>query len=324
MEAMRLVDTALETVPDFPLIYRDALETLQVNLGYRCNQACSHCHVDAGPKRTEEMKRETVDVVLDFLAACKPKVLDLTGGAPELNPHFRYLVSEAAALGVAVIDRCNLTVLGEPGQETLGSFLAEHRVTVVASLPCYSRKNVDLQRGKGVFERSIEGLIMLNRLGYGGEGSPLELNLVHNPVDPILPPGQTALEAAYREVLWSDFGIRFNRLLTLCNMPIKRFRHALEGAGELVNYLDLLVGAFVPSNLETVMCRTLLSVDWRGYVYDCDFNQMLDLPVGAHARATHLSELMNDELTGQPITIAEHCYGCTAGQGSGCSGALSD
>jgi len=309
------IDSATATayaVPRFPRIARAELQTLQVNLGYRCNQACNHCHVDAGPNRTEEMTLATVELVLEFIAAHGIATLDLTGGAPELNLHFRHLVAAARDLGVTVIDRCNLTVLEEDGQQDLAEFLASCRVSITASLPCYSEANVDLQRGKGVFEKSIRGLMRLNDLGYGTPGSALELN----------PPAQAELEQTYRHELDNAFGIRFSNLLTLSNMPIARFRHGLARDGGLDAYFALLVGAYSESNLEQVMCRHLISVDWLGNVYDCDFNQMLRLPLGAAKGRTHLSELIEWTPNGAPVTVADHCYGCTAGQGSSCGGAL--
>ncbi len=309
-------------LPAFPALRRGRLTTLQVNLGYRCNQACTHCHVDAGPLRTEEMSRETIELVLSCAAHARPTTLDLTGGAPELNPHFRELVQRARALGLAVIDRCNLTILGEQGQETLAGFLAAQRVRVVASLPCYGPENVDAQRGHGVFARSIEGLRRLNALGYGEPDSGLELDLVYNPVGPHLPPAQAPLEAVYKSRLAADFGVRFNQLLTLANMPIARFRHALERDGRYEDYLQLLVGAHRAENLDAVMCRSLISIDWRGYVYDCDFNQMLGMPFAGRASGVHLSSLIGRDIEGEDIAVAAHCYGCTAGQGSSCGGAL--
>jgi radical SAM/Cys-rich protein len=310
------------SLPVFPALRRGRLTTLQVNLGYRCNQACTHCHVDAGPLRTEEMSRDTIELVLHYAARARPATLDLTGGAPELNPHFRDLVRRARALGLAVIDRCNLTILGEAGQETLAEFLAGQRVRVVASLPCYGPENVDAQRGLGVFARSIEGLRRLNALGYGEPGSGLELDLVYNPVGPHLPPAQAPLEAVYKSRLAADFGVRFNQLLTLANMPIARFRHALERDGRYETYLQLLVGAHRAENLDAVMCRSLVSVDWRGNVHDCDFNQMLGIPLAGRPGAVHLSALLDRDIEGEPIAVAAHCYGCTAGQGSSCGGAL--
>lgn len=306
----------------FPAINRAMLDTLQVNLGYRCNQACAHCHVDAGPKRTEEMTLETIELILKVIATRDIRTLDLTGGAPELNPHFRYLVTAARALGVKVIDRCNLTILEEPGQGGLAIFLANNGVAVTASLPCYTAENVDFQRGKGVFEKSIRGLRELNQLGYARPESGLTLELVYNPIGPSLPPPQSTLEEAYRDELEINYGIKFTKLLTIANMPIARFRHALIRDRELDTYLALLMDAHSGSNLEQVMCRSTVSIDWRGYVYDCDFNQMLGLPLGARVGSTHLSALLDESFQDRPIATAEHCFGCTAGQGSSCGGAL--
>jgi radical SAM/Cys-rich protein len=308
---------------DFPAVFRERLSTLQVNLGYRCNQQCLHCHVNASPRRREVMDRATVDEVLAFVAASGVTVLDLTGGAPELNPHFRHLVRAARDLGVRVMDRCNLTILSESGQEDLAEFLAAHRVEVVASLPCYLEENVDGQRGAGVFVGSVRGLQRLNALGYGDADTGLTLDLVYNPVGAYLPPPQCALEADYKRELAERFGVRFNRLLTLTNMPIQRFGSTLVSRGEFEAYMALLKGAHQDANLERVMCRTLISVDWRGYVYDCDFNQMLGLPLRIDARPRlRLADLLQRDLTGLPVAVADHCYGCTAGQGSSCGGAL--
>jgi len=308
---------------DFPAVYRDCTDTLQANLGYRCNQSCTHCHVAASPQRTEAMDRETMELLLRYLAARRIATLDLTGGAPELNPHFRELVSRARAQGVRVMDRCNLTILNEPGQEDLAAFLADQAVEITASLPCYLEENVDQQRGKGVFESSLAGLRQLNALGYGQPDSGLILNLVYNPLGPVLPPDQTDLEAAYKRELAIRYGITFNHLLALANMPIQRFGSQLLSKGQFQPYMDLLKAAHRDENLAAVMCRNLISVDWQGYVYDCDFNQMLKLPLGASGPGRiHLTELLDRELTGAPIRVADHCYGCTAGQGSSCGGAL--
>ena len=309
----------------FPALRRGALETLQVNLGYRCNQSCLHCHVNAGPTRTEVMSRETVTDVLAFLGVAGVKRLDLTGGAPELNPHFRELVARARELGVHVMDRCNLTVLEEPGQEDLAAFLAAHEVEIVASLPCYLEDNVDRQRGKGVFERSVRGLRALNALGYGDPGGRLALNLVYNPQGPSLPPPQASLEADYRQRLGDAHGVRFTALYTLANMPIQRFGSTLVTKGQFNDYMALLRGAHRDENLDAVMCRSLISVDWQGRVYDCDFNQMLGLPLAVDGRSrVQLSELIGRDLRGNAIAVRDHCYGCTAGQGSSCGGALVD
>jgi len=307
----------------FPAIQRARLETLQVNLGYKCNQSCLHCHVNAGPTRTEQMSRATIGDVLTFLGVSGVKRLDITGGAPELNPHFRELVLLARELGAHVIDRCNLTVLEEPGQEGLAEFLAAQQVEVVASLPCYLEDNVDRQRGKGVFEKSLRALRRLNAVGYGRAASGLELNLVYNPQGPSLPPAQDRLEADYKRVLGERYGIAFNRLFTLANMPIQRFGSMLISKGKFDEYMELLHQAHSEQNVATVMCRTLLSVDWQGFVYDCDFNQMLGLPLLVEGRGrTHLSELIGRDLEGNAIAVRDHCYGCTAGQGSSCGGAL--
>ena len=308
----------------FPAIRRKTVDTLQVNLGYRCNQRCRHCHVNAGPKRKEEMTDETVAALLDFLAA-SPEIgtVDLTGGAPELNPNFRRLVIAARARGLRVIDRCNLTILEEPGFEDLAAFLANHRVEVVASLPCYLGENVDRQRGKGTFAASLKGLRRLNALGYGHEDSGLPLNLVYNPQGPSLPPPQGPLEAAYKAHLGTDYGIVFNQLFTLANMPIQRFGSMLISRGQFNSYLTTLRAAHRAENLEQVMCRSLISVDWQGYLYDCDFNQQLGLALSVPGSGRrHIGEVTAAILAGLPIRVAEHCYGCTAGQGSSCGGAL--
>ena len=309
---------------DFPAIRRQATATLQVNLGYRCNQSCVHCHVNAGPNRTEMMDAGTMALIPQVLAARGIGTLDLTGGAPELHPGFRDLVRSARALGVKVIDRCNLTILFEPGQEGLAEFLAEHEVEVVASLPCYSVDNVDRQRGKGVFDKSIAALQRLNALGYGREGSGRVLNLVYNPQGAVLPPPQPALEADYKRELGAHFGIVFNSLFALANMPIQRFGSMLISKGQFNGYLRLLKDNHRDANLAQVMCRSLISVDWLGRLYDCDFNQQLDLPMGGGAEAgpRHLRDLLQADADGAPIRVAEHCYGCTAGNGSSCGGAL--
>jgi len=320
-----MLETAhLLRLSSFPPITRGRLDTLQVNLGLRCNQSCIHCHVDAGPKRREQMSLATGQEVLEFMRRQGVSTLDLTGGAPELNGHFRYLVQEARALGVQVVDRCNLTVLLEPGQEDLGVFLAAHQVEVVASLPCYLEDNVDAQRGKGVFRNSILALQRLNSLGYADPDSGLRLHLVYNPQGPVLPPPQGGLEQDYKRFLAERYGVSFNSLYTLANMPIKRFGSFLLSKGQFQHYLGLLRDAHRAENLGTVMCRSLVSVDWRGYLYDCDFNQMLDLPLGGVAPARpHVRDMRERHFQDLPIRVAEHCYGCTAGQGSSCGGALS-
>lgn len=309
---------------DFPPIARRGLATLQVNLGYRCNLSCVHCHVNAGPSRTEEMDSETAELVVDVLRARNVATLDLTGGAPELNANFRSLVKAARDMGVEVIDRCNLTILFEQGQEDLAGFLAEQGVTVTASLPCYEEANVTEQRGKGVYEQSIEALKKLNALGYGRDDD-LQLNLVYNPVGAHLPPPQQALEQDYKRQLGDRYGIVFNGLHTITNMPISRFGAVLLAQNNYDAYLDLLKNNYSEANLETVMCRDTVSVDWQGNLYDCDFNQMLQLPIPSAAgvaKRRHISDLLNDDGSGASIRVAEHCYGCTAGQGSSCGGAL--
>jgi radical SAM/Cys-rich protein len=313
----------LDKIP-FPALRRGRLETLQVNVGYRCNQSCFHCHVNAGPTRTEEMTAEVADLVLDFVKRRRIATLDITGGAPELNANFRRLVAGARALGARVMDRCNLTILEQPGQHDLAEFLAAQQVEVVASMPCYLADNVERQRGKGVFDGSIRGLRKFNALGYGRDPK-LILNLVYNPQGPSLPPAQGALEADYKRVLGGQYGIVFNKLYVLANMPIQRFGSMLVSKGEFDDYLGLLRDAHLDANLDGVMCRNLISVDWRGFVYDCDFNQMLDLPLarGANERV-HLSDMLDENIEGNPIRVAGHCYGCTAGQGSSCGGALKE
>jgi radical SAM/Cys-rich protein len=313
----------LLSTTDFPALRRQSIETVQVNLGYVCNQSCLHCHVNAGPTRTESMNAETAQQVLDYLEATGASVLDLTGGAPELNPHFRFLVSAAHAGGVKVIDRCNLTVLLEPGQEDLVDFLAANKVAIVASLPCYTEELVDRQRGAGVYGKSIEALRRLNAAGYARPGSGLTIDLVYNPQGASLPPPQAALEADYQRILGERFGVAFNHLLTIANMPIQRFGSTLVSKGQFKDYMALLRGAHRDENLGSVMCRTLVSIDWRGYLYDCDFNQMLGLPIAvAGKRPVHVADAIARDLDGKPISVADHCYGCTAGQGSSCGGAL--
>lgn len=309
----------------FPAIRRRSVNTLQVNLGYFCNQACLHCHVNAGPTRKEMMDHDTARQVVEFLDANEGiSTLDLTGGAPELHAEFRYLVTEGRRRGLHIMDRSNLTVLELPEQEGLAEFLVQHEVEVVASLPCYTSDNVDRQRGNGVFDASIKALQRLNALGYGRAGSGLTLNLVYNPIGPSLPPDQEKLAADYRERLWHDFGIEFDHLFCLANLPIHRFGSMLISRGEFDDYMALLKSSHQDANLDGVMCRDLISIDWQGYVYDCDFNQMLHLPLGGHDRPRrHITDLIGQSLAGEPITVAGHCYGCTAGQGSSCGGALS-
>ena len=330
-------DTSHRLFPsDFPPPTRRGVSWLQVNLGYTCNLSCTHCHVNAGPSRTEQASRETLEHILAFCDSHDVTLLDLTGGAPEMNKHFRWLVREARKRDINVIDRCNLTILLEPGQESLVEFLAENKVEVVASLPCYTQDNVDKQRGKGVFDGSIRGLQRLNAYGYGID-SDKKLNLVYNPGGAFLPPPQEALQADYKDFLLKEFDVRFNDLLTITNMPISRFGAVLEAKGEFDSYLSLLKSNFSVANHHEVMCRDLLSIDWQGYVYDCDFNQMLNLPYQHHPNTTlnqraviqsdansltHISSLIDQAAWSTLIATGEHCYGCTAGQGSSCKGAL--
>jgi radical SAM/Cys-rich protein len=297
------------------------IEVLQINVGKACNQTCRHCHVDAGPDRRELMTRETMAACLAAVERADIPTVDITGGAPELNPHFRWLVAEARRLGAHVIDRSNLTILLAPGYRDLPEFLAERRVEVVASLPCYLAENTDAQRGEGVFERSIAAIRRLNELGYGRQGGDLRLTLVHNPLGPKLPPEQGGLEAAYRRELGSHYGVEFTRLITITNMPIARFLEDLVRTGRLDEYMNTLIGTFNPAAVDGLMCRTTLSVGWDGRLFDCDFNQMLELTL-----APGWPRLIRDfdlaRLEGRPIVTRQHCYGCTAGRGSGCRGAI--
>jgi radical SAM/Cys-rich protein len=304
-------------------VRRGGVEILQVNLGKRCNQACTHCHVEAGPLRAEMMDRRTAERILELLARA-PGIgtLDITGGAPELNPHFRYLAEGARDLGKEVIDRCNLTVLHEPGQEDLAEFLQRRRIRIVASLPCYLPGNVDRQRGKGVYMLSISALKLLNTLGYGKAGSGLILDLVYNPASADLPPDQSELEQEYKIRLREDWGIEFNRLLTLANMPIRRFAEFLHREGKLEDYMRLLASRFNPHAVAQVMCAEMVSVGWDGRLYDCDFNQMLEIPVIGARRTVWDIESFAD--VGTAVALDDHCYGCTAGTGSSCGGALAD
>ena len=309
---------------DFPPIRRTRLEVLQVNLGYLCNQQCLHCHVNAGPTRKELMQDENIEHILEVLRNSDVHTLDLTGGAPEMNPLFRPLVKAAYELGVKVIDRCNLTILLEPGYEGTAEFLAEHDVQIVASLPCYMEDNVDGQRGKGVYQKSMQALRLLNQLGYGEEGGKLELTLVYNPTGPYLPPPQEDLQKDYKAFLADKFGIQFNQLFTITNMPIARFGSTLLSRGQFEDYMTLLKDSFSAANMQGLMCINQLSIDWQGYIYDCDFNQMLNMNIRNpdNSEKLHISDLAKTSMQDIPIRIADHCYGCTAGQGSSCGGAL--
>jgi radical SAM/Cys-rich protein len=302
---------------------RHGIDVLQVNMGKYCNLACIHCHVESGPNRTELMSRETVDAVLGFLGRTNIPTVDITGGAPELNPTFDYLVESSVGLGRHVMDRCNLTVIFEPGKDYLPEFFKRHRVELVCSLPCYSEENVDRQRGKGTFELSIRTLQIFNELGYGQSESGLVLNLVYNPVGPHLPPPQDQLEQDYKRILKEKFGIIFNRLYCLSNMPITRYATHLKLRGEYEQYMELLESSFNASTLDQVMCRNLISIGWEGTIYDCDFNQMLDLPIrDTDGKALNISTLSVDQVQHLPVTVGDHCYACTAGSGSSCGGAL--
>ena len=304
-----------------PLL-RGETATLQVNVGKRCNQACHHCHVEAGPKRTEAMQHLVAERVLTILEnSPSVQTVDITGGAPELNPNFRFLVTESRRLGRHVIDRCNLTVLYEPGMDDLAEFLAENDVEIIASLPCYTSSNVDRQRGRGVFEKSVDALRELNRLGYGLPNSPRILNLVYNPLGASLPPPQERLELDYKRELRSQYGIEFHRLYTLTNMPISRFLLDLSRHGNYDSYMELLVEKFNPATVDGLMCRSLVSVGWDGTLFDCDFNQMLEMPLN-HGLPNHIREFDRYLLGRREIRTAAHCYGCTAGSGSSCTGAV--
>ena len=298
----------------------DRVEILQVNVGKLCNMTCRHCHVDAGPDRREIMTRETIDQCLAAIADANIKVLDLTGGAPEMNPHFRYFVTEARRLGAHVIDRCNLTILLAQQYADMAEFLAENKVEIVASLPCYLQENTDSQRGDGAYEQSIEAIRLLNSLGYG-RTDELTLTLVFNPVGPSLPPDQTALESQYREHLKREFDIDFDRLFTITNMPISRFLDDLVANGRYEEYMEKLIEAFNPTAALGVMCRKMISVSWDGYLFDCDFNQMLEIEVG-HGVPAHIRDFKASAVDGRKIVVGQHCFGCTAASGSGCLGAI--
>lgn len=306
----------------FPTITRDELTTLQVNLGYRCNQVCKHCHVDAGPHRTEKMSDQNISLIPKVITKYSIKTLDITGGAPEMHPRFKELIRMCFSPDIEIIDRCNLTILLEDGYNDLVRFLSEHNVTVVASLPCYQKDNVDLQRGYGVFEKSIMALKLLNEHGYGNSDSSLRLHLIYNPIGDDLPPSQKELELAYKQELFKHYGIVFNNLMTITNMPIKRFANSLKANGKLEGYLKKLKSYHNQDNLKNVMCRTLINVNWDGKLFDCDFNQQLDM--GINSNINTMTELLDSgfDLFDNKIEVADHCYGCTAGNGSSCSGSL--
>jgi len=322
----------LDTLPllnqiSFPAINRKKIDILQINLGYRCNQQCQHCHVNAGPNRHEEMSHEVLLQTLEFIRNNQIKMVDLTGGAPEMHPQFNYLIDTLHEMGVSIIDRCNLTILNEPGYESLAGNMAENKVEIVASMPCYMEDNVNKQRGSGVFESSIKALNTLNSLGYGQKNSQLILNLVFNPQDASLSPEQTQLEKDYKTFLFNEFGIVFNQLFTITNVPVKRFGSMLISKNEFEPYMNLLQDVYQEDNLDSVMCRYQLSIDWQGYLYDCDFNQMLGLPLknspDKGGENLHISNVSLSDLNNKEIIVAGHCYACTAGRGSSCGGALS-
>lgn len=302
---------------------RTSIETIQINLGKLCNQACSHCHVDASPMRKEIMEEATIDRIIELMTVSRKniKTVDITGGAPEMNPHFRKLVTAARALNFDVIDRCNLTIFFEPGHEDLPNFLAENKIRIIASLPCYTKTNVDKQRGHGVFEKSIKAIEILNKLGYGIEGKELKLDLAYNPGGVFLPGNQINLEADYKKELATHFNLKFNELFTITNMPINRFLSDLQKQGKHQEYMELLASNFNRDAAQKVMCKSLVSISWNGWIYDCDFNQMLEIPI--NNKKTSLWDINSfDELSQNPIAMANHCYGCTAGAGSSCTGAL--
>ena len=308
---------------NFPTIKRNKLTTLQVNLGYKCNQSCTHCHVNAGPTRTEMMDDATLDLIIKYISENNVSLLDVTGGAPELHPRFRELVIAARKADVTLRDRCNLTILFEPNQEDLAQFLADNHVEIVASLPCYTEDTVNKQRGKGVFSLSIAALQQLNALGYAQDNS-LNLHLVFNPSGPVLPPSQVELEKQYKERLLQDHNVRFNDLFVITNMPIQRFGSSLLSTGHFDSYMNTLRTNHQDHNLATVMCKDTVSIDWQGYVYDCDFNQMLEEPLYSKDKhPLHIHDLFTAKLSDLAIKTGNHCFGCTAGQGSSCSGALS-
>ena len=307
---------------DFPSIKRGNLDTVQVNLGYKCNQSCVHCHVNAGPNRKEEMSKLTIRDILKFIDKFKISNVDLTGGAPELNMNFRFFVRELKNRGCHIIDRCNLTIILEKSMSDLPDFFKENEVEIIASLPCYIKKNVDKQRGKDVFDKSIQALRLLNSIGYGLTPS-LRLNLVYNPQGSSLPPNQEKLSIDYQRFLYDEFGIQFNKLFTITNMPIARFGSTLISKNKFSDYINLLKSSFNKKNINHLMCKKLISIDYQGYVYDCDFNQMLNMNLGSNKNKIHIRDLKSS-LFAKKINTADHCFGCTAGSGSSCGGTLSN
>lgn len=306
----------------FPSIYKEPIETLQINIGYKCNQACKHCHVNSSPLRTEKMSNEIISLIPKIIDKYKIKTLDITGGAPELHPEFKNLIASLSTKQVDIIDRCNLTIFFEEGYEDLPQFLAKNKVIVTASLPCYEKNNVEIQRGLGVFEKSINAIKILNNLGYGKKQTGLQLNLVYNPVSPILPPSQEILEKNYKKILFEKYNIVFNNLYTITNMPINRYEESLRREGKLNTYYKLLKENFNENNLENLMCKKTISVNWLGEIYDCDFNQQINFRENKGPKT--LSDLLDESFTfDYGIAVKEHCFACTAGAGSSCGGTLS-
>jgi len=306
----------------FPSIYKEPIETLQINIGYKCNQACKHCHVNSSPLRTEKMSNEIISLIPKIIDKYKIKTLDITGGAPELHPEFKNLITSLSTKQVDIIDRCNLTIFFEEGYEDLPQFLAKNKVIVTASLPCYEKDNVEIQRGLGVFEKSINAIKILNDLGYGKKENGLQLNLVYNPVSPILPPSQETLEKDYKKILFEKYNIVINNLYTITNMPINRFEESLRREGKLETYYKLLKENFNEKNLENLMCKKTISVNWLGEIYDCDFNQQINFRENKGPKT--LSDLLDESFTfDYGVAVKEHCFACTAGAGSSCGGTLS-
>ena len=306
----------------FPSIYKEPIETLQINIGYKCNQACKHCHVNSSPLRTEKMSNEIISLIPKIIDKYKIKTLDITGGAPELHPEFKNLIASLSTKEVDIIDRCNLTIFFEEGYEDLPQFLAKNKVIVTASLPCYQKDNVEIQRGLGVFEKSINAIKILNDLGYGKKETGLQLNLVYNPVSPILPPSQEILEKDYKKILFEKYNIVFNNLYTITNMPINRYEESLRREGKLNTYYKLLKKNFNENNLENLMCKKTISVNWLGEIYDCDFNQQINFRENKGPKT--LFDLLDESFTfDYGVAVKEHCFACTAGAGSSCGGTLS-
>ena len=306
----------------FPSIYKEPIETLQINIGYKCNQACKHCHVNSSPLRTEKMSNEMISLIPKIIEKYKIKTLDITGGAPELHPEFKNLITSLSTKQIDIIDRCNLTIFFEEGYEDLPQFLAKNKVIVTASLPCYQKDNVEIQRGFGVFEKSINAIKILNDLGYGKKENGLQLNLVYNPVSPILPPSQEILEKDYKKILFEKYNIVFNNLYTITNMPINRYEESLRREGKLNTYYKLLKENFNENNLENLMCKKTISVNWLGEIYDCDFNQQINFRENKGPKT--LFDLLDESFTfDYGVAVKEHCFACTAGAGSSCGGTLS-